>query len=94
MPLFNKKLYTVEARRLDLTSGDDIAAWCDGTLLGDGRIAIETLEGEMVACLGDWVIKGVKGEFYPCKPDVFEASYEPVVGGINPWPVTSPSLEV
>jgi hypothetical protein len=31
----------------------------------------------MVGCPGDWIIKGVKGEFYPCKPDIFEATYEP-----------------
>lgn len=45
---------------------------------GDGCIMIATLEGLMRATLGDWIIKGVKGEFYPCKPDVFEATYEPV----------------
>ncbi|WP_206002544.1 hypothetical protein [Paraburkholderia antibiotica] len=43
---------------------------------GDGCIAIETLEGTMTASPGDWIIKGVKGEFYPCKPDVFAATYE------------------
>ncbi len=41
-------------------------------------IMIPTLEGEMRADLGDWIIRGVKGEFYPCKPDIFEKSYEPV----------------
>ena len=39
---------------------------------------IATLEGEMCADAGDWIIRGVKGEFYPCKPDIFEATYEPV----------------
>ena len=39
-------------------------------------IAIDTLEGTMVALPGDWIIRGVKGEFYPCKPDIFEATYE------------------
>lgn len=39
---------------------------------------IKTLEGTMTAHKGDWIIKGVKGEFYPCKPDIFEATYEPV----------------
>lgn len=39
---------------------------------------IKTLEGVMTADKGDWIIKGVKGEFYPCKPDIFEATYEPV----------------
>ena len=38
--------------------------------------AIETLEGTMWAQPGDWIIKGVQGEFYPCKPDIFEATYE------------------
>src|SRR5690606_36671283 len=40
--------------------------------------AIDTLEGVMRANPGDWIIKGVKGEFYPCKPDIFEATYEAV----------------
>ena len=40
-------------------------------------IYIPTLEGQMRADVGDWIIKGVKGEFYPCKPDVFDATYEP-----------------
>jgi hypothetical protein len=42
------------------------------------HIAIDTLEGTMRADVGDWVIRGVKGEFYPCKPDIFEATYEVV----------------
>lgn len=40
---------------------------------------IPTLEGVMLAVDGDWIIKGVQGEFYPCKPDIFQATYEPVV---------------
>lgn len=39
---------------------------------------IHTLEGDMLCSLGDYVIKGVKGEFYPCKPDIFESTYEEV----------------
>ena len=42
----------------------------------DNGIKIKTLEGEMTASLGDWIIKGVNGEFYPCKPDIFEKTYE------------------
>lgn len=41
-------------------------------------IEIRTLEGVMRADVGDWVIRGVQGEFYPCKPDIFEATYEAV----------------
>jgi len=43
----------------------------------DDHAIIRTLEGDMRADLGDWIIKGVKGEVYPCKPDIFEATYEP-----------------
>lgn len=48
------------------------------SLVGDDVLYIEikTLEGTMVADLGDYIIKGIKGEFYPCKPDIFEATYE------------------
>ena len=47
---------------------------CDNEL--EERMAIETLEGTMWASPGDWIIKGVQGEFYPCKPDIFAATYE------------------
>lgn len=40
------------------------------------RIVISTLEGNMTASLNDWVIRGIQGEFYPCKPDIFAATYE------------------
>lgn len=40
-------------------------------------LQIKTLEGTMTASIGDWIIKGVSGEFYPCKPDIFEKTYEP-----------------
>lgn len=43
-----------------------------------GNILIATLEGVMHASLGDWIIRGVEGEFYPCKPAIFDATYEPV----------------
>lgn len=49
-----------------------------GGSMSDKVVTIETLEGVMTAQLGDWIIKGVKGEFYPCKPDIFEATYEKV----------------
>ena len=42
------------------------------------HILIDTLEGVMRADKGDWIIRGVKGEIYPCKPDIFAATYEPV----------------
>lgn len=45
--------------------------------LGPPEIRISTLEGEMTASRGDFIIRGVKGELYPCKPDIFVATYEP-----------------
>lgn len=56
----------------------------DGVALPEGQtsekmgLLIPTLEGLMLACQNDYVIRGVKGELYPCKPDIFEATYEPV----------------
>lgn len=44
----------------------------------DNKILIPTLEGEMTANISDYIIKGIKGEFYPCKPDIFETTYEVV----------------
>lgn len=45
---------------------------------GNPILVIQTLEGDMTAVLGDYIIKGVQGEFYPCKPDIFRETYEPV----------------
>jgi hypothetical protein len=45
---------------------------------GVPRIYIKTLEGDLFAAVGDYIIKGVNGEFYPCKPDIFEQTYEEV----------------
>ena len=65
----------------------EIAGWMLGHGFHNFKVAagprplglhIETLEGVMLAEPGDWIIRGVKGEFYPCKPDIFEATYEPV----------------
>lgn len=52
---------------------------CTGWRMSDAElgIVIPTLEGDHLARPGDWIIKGVKGEFYPCKPDIFQATYEP-----------------
>lgn len=46
-------------------------------------IKLHTLEGVMEASPGDWIIKGVQGEFYPCKPDIFEQTYEAVEPGVS-----------
>ncbi len=57
-----------------------VQALGDGTLFyqGQGELFVKTLEGDMHVSVGDYVIKEVNGELYPCKPDVFDKTYEPV----------------
>lgn len=50
--------------------------YSDGSSLG-WKCVIPTMEGDMTANVGDWIIKGVQKEFYPCKPDIFAKTYEP-----------------
>ncbi len=78
---FTKKPVTIEAMRLYMGEANTIADWVTANggwaRVGDygNCVWIATPEGTMTAGLGDWIIRGVKGEFYPCKPDVFEATY-------------------
>lgn len=78
---FRKKPIIIEAIRHKGNNWDELSAWCPYGLStrGDNKpIFIDTLEGKMRCDVGDWIIKGVNGEFYPCKPDIFEATYEQV----------------
>jgi hypothetical protein len=83
MAKYRKKPVEIEAVRWDGTNVDELCGFALGAAslrrnLGDQRrLVIETLEGIMTAMPGDWIIRGIKGEFYPCKPDIFAASYEP-----------------
>lgn len=56
-------------------------AWQVGKGAPHVYMVIKTLEGDMCVSVGDYIIKGVKGEFYPCKPDIFEQTYEALEGG-------------
>ena len=85
MSFFQKKPVVVEARQLTDNTFDEIVDWIN-SCRGKGscyqarssplRLVIQTLEGDHNAAIGDWIIKGVRGEFYPCKPDIFEMTYE------------------
>jgi len=84
---FRKKPVMIEAIRWDGTNLGELQAWgCPATPLpsaGDGLIIGTCEDGPNheavhVADMGDWIIRGIKGEFYPCKPDIFAATYEPV----------------
>lgn len=91
MPKFRKKPVVIEAMQfrvlmadtpdmnyvlefddwLEKNQGDRLCRYVENTLV------IPTLEGDHIASPGDWIIRGVQGELYPCKPDIFEATYEP-----------------
>lgn len=81
MPKFRKKPVEIEAWQYWFENLDSAPEWVqkahDGT---DSfrKLVIPTLEGIMCARKGDWVIKGVNGEVYPCRSDIFEKTYEPV----------------
>jgi hypothetical protein len=81
---YRKKPVEIEAHRITVFNIDWIAGWCGGKILREAAAAkyrmiqIPTLEGSMLADVGDWIIKGVKGEFYPCKHEIFEMTYEEV----------------
>ena len=84
MPKFRKKPIVVEALRFRVV-GCGIQTWAEPTCVVKRAFRrgwwVSTLEGWMRATEGDWIIKGIKGEFYPCKPDIFEQTYEPVEEG-------------
>lgn len=72
---FRKKPVVIEAMQFFINTPD---GWPLGVYKdGDGH-AIDTLEGPLHVSEGDWIITGIKGERYPCKPDVFALTYEPV----------------
>lgn len=77
MNKYKKRPIEIEAVQLSKENMEAVCEWCCGSL-GYTQIFFTTLEGVMTAQIGDWIIKGVKGEFYPCKPDVFEMTYEQV----------------
>ena len=90
MPRFRKKPVVIEARQfINDESGYALLHWINEgqykrgkevpfATWVNGELIIPTLEGDHTANEGDWIICGVAGEFYPCKPDIFEATYEAV----------------
>lgn len=93
---FRKKPVVIEAMQVpdpsDLEAWGALAGWlldhCEAPAqivgpdsgVGIDGLVIRTLEGDMRADIGDWVIRGVAGEFYPCKPAIFAETYEPEDG--------------
>lgn len=86
MPQFRKKPVVIEALQFTGDGPDNHADIMDfmgctkdvfDNSTSPRSLVIKTLEGDMRADVEDWIIKGVKGEFYPCKPDIFAATYDP-----------------
>lgn len=91
--LYRKKPVIVEAVQFTEQNIEELLQFCDkidinyeenkyitnkGVTKYMVNATVNTLEGDMIASIGDYIIKGVNGEFYPCKPDVFEKTYEVV----------------
>lgn len=79
---FRKKPVVIEAVQWRGTNQDEMSLFLQRgvTVIGSmhsPKLVIVTLEGEMNADVGDWIIRGVAGEFYPCKPHIFTETYEP-----------------
>ena len=87
MPIYRKKPVVIDAIQWDGENLDEVMTFCNGDASyelmarGTSELVIATLEdggsiARHVASVGDFIIKGVAGEFYPCKPDIFEKTYE------------------
>jgi hypothetical protein len=85
MPKYTKKPVTIEAVQWTGKNRTEILKFCtDGYVSYENgstepTLKIQTLEGLMTATVGDYIIKGIKGEFYPCKEDIFLESYNEVI---------------
>ncbi len=78
---YRKKPVVIEAVQWNGNNVDEVMSFIKNVPAYNvefGTINISTLEGTMAASMGDWIIKEVKGEFYPCKPDIFDSTYEKV----------------
>lgn len=76
--MYRKKPVTIEAIQFTGDNREEIEQFITvpSYSYSSAHLVIPTLAGLMYADTGDWIIKGIKGEFYPCKPDVFDATYE------------------
>ena len=75
---YRKKPIVIEAVRWTGENDSEILKFtsCDSVRIYYDEIEIHTLEGNMIASKNDWIIRGIQGELYPCKPDIFEETYE------------------
>lgn len=74
---YRKKPVVVEAIQWTGDNTSEIMKWVGDRAYFRDTLYIKTLEGDHIASVGDYIIKGIEGEFYPCKPDIFKKTYEP-----------------
>jgi hypothetical protein len=91
---YRKRPVEVEAIQWTGKNTDEVAAFLGADLLGqersmDGPLIVRTQNGPVTVTRGEWLIRGVQGEHYPCRPDVFEATYE--IAAPAGWPERSPT---
>ena len=78
---YRKKPVVIDAVQWTGLNAEDMNCFAGidiNSMIPNKPFTIKTLEGEHIASVGDWIIKGVNGEFYPCKPDIFDKTYEAV----------------
>lgn len=75
---YRKKAVEIEAVQWTRKNWPEVKKFCPVALYNGGSLVIPTLEGKHLASAGDYIIKGVAGEFYPCKPDIFAQTYDAV----------------
>lgn len=79
MPLYRKKPIIIEAIQYNGKNALDVFNFCKGSvIIHSGSLIVKTLEGNIKANVGDYIIKGINGEFYPCKSEIFEKTYESI----------------
>ncbi len=90
LAFFSSEPVVIEAMVYDGTNGAALRSWSNGKVVESPvleptainpsgcYVQVFTLEGTMIGIVGDSIIKGIKGEFHPCNPDIFAATYEPV----------------
>ena len=79
---FRKKPVVVEAKSITSHNRGLLARWCNGVVVDDSEgegVLIKTPGGVLLAIVGDWIIRGIAGEFYSCKPAIFDETYEIVL---------------
>lgn len=83
---YRKKPVVVEVLKYEGVPVGEAIRFCENKAHIDvnANLYIRTLEGHMRVFVGDYIIKGIQGEIYPCKPDIFEATYEPCIDSFRP----------